>query len=253
VKQYFLSGKLPDWGKMRDWDNSERHVDLFMFIWLHPSWNEGVLLELRNAYVKSNLIILEDITAGFGNFLRWSTGMACQDYTDADEEEMQHALITDEHNELIFKILLGDLANRPGVLQQRNVLDEPIQIKYGFPEFCFGHIQEMGNWLAIKEMCPLNDDMLFQYDLPLEWWFDCSMRDKRAVESVTSDVNRPYVERAMYRIHHFETGAEGDTRRSRFAHKIRKILDEGQFISEIREMWEDVKAGKIVVEKPWED
>ena len=253
MKQYFLSGKLPDWEKMRDWDNSERHVDLFMFIWLHPSWDEELLLELRNAYVRSNLIVLEDIKAGFRNFLRWSVGMACQDYTDTDDEEMQHALVTDEHNELIFEILLGDLANRVGVLPQRNVLDEPIEIKYGFPEFRFNYILEMGNWLAIKEMCPLNDDMLFQYDRPLKWWYDCSLRDATALGSMTNDESRPYAEKAMSRIYHFETGVNGDTRRSRFAHKIRIILDEGKFIEEIREMWEDVKTGKIVVEKPWED
>jgi hypothetical protein len=128
-----------------------------------------------------------------------------------------------------------------------------VKVEYEFPKFSFGRITSMGNWLNIKKMYPINQDMLLQYDLPLDWWYSCSRRDKTALELVSDKDRKPFVERAMFRIHHFDINVEGDTKRSRFVNKIRKILDEGDFIDEIRNIWRNVKEGRIVVKDAWSD
>jgi len=251
IKQYFLTGKMPDWDKMRDYTSHERHLDIFMFIWLHPSWDEAVLRQLRDAYLFSNIVMLGDIDEGFGNFIRWGTGMACQDYTGDCEEELSYGLHTDGHNELLFKVLMGDLEKTNYELE----FYDPLQsrsVNYELPKFGFDCLASAAKWLIIKTMYPINEDMLYQYNLALEWLYQCSLEDTKTLKLInTNKASRASLEKALYRIHNFNTEKEGDTCRTRFVHKIRKILDEREFITEFKQMWEDVKADKIEVKDPW--
>jgi len=58
-------------------------------------------------------------------------------------------------------------------------------------------------------------------------------------------------QKALYCFYHFDTEKEGDTSQTHFVNKIRKILDEREFIPEFKKMWLDVKADKIEVKNPW--
>ena len=252
IKQYYLKGTMPDWDKFRDWDNPDRHLDLFLFIWLHPSWDEAVLTPLRDAYIASDLIVVGDINQGIGNFLGWSTVMACQDPTGR-ENEWGYILHTDGHNELLFKVLMGDLSKTRYELEfiDRGLGRE--KVIYDLPQSSLHSIHTMGTWLCIKTMLPFNNDMLFQYDLPLDWWYQSCTKDERFFDrDVYGKGQKPLIEKALWRIHHFDTGKEGDTCRTRFVTKMRKILDERPFIKDIKTMWEKVKAGEVQVEDPWE-
>ncbi len=252
IKQYFLTGKMPDWDKFRQWASYERHIDIFMFLWLHPSWDKEVLTPLREAYIASDLVQPDDIKIGFIVFLRCSIISACQDYTGFPAEEMKHVLVADGHNELLFKILIGDSSKKEYLLEPANTYP-PYSVIFKLPESQLRSLNEMGRWLCIKEMHPINEDMLFQYDQPLEWWYEsCTTDEDYFIKQAQETAHREFFRKALYRIHNFNTQKEGDTCRTRFVHKIRKILDEREFISEFKQMWEDTKAGKIEVKDPWQ-
>jgi hypothetical protein len=249
IKQYFLKGKMPDWDKFRDWNNSERHLDLFMFVWLHPSWNENLLSQLRDAYISSDEIVLGDVSQGFGILLSWGTVRACQDYTDRSDE-WPHCLHTHGHNELLFKILMSNLEKHCYELE---FLDRGLgreKRKLELPKSDLGAIFSMAKWLSIRKMLPINNDMLFQYDLPLEWWYQ-SVKNIENSNAFRFSSKKPYFEKALYRIHHFDTDKEGDTCRTRFVQKMRKMLDEREFMPEFKQVWSDVKTGKVELEDPW--
>lgn len=252
IKQYFMTGKMPDWDRFRDWNNTERHLDLFMFIWLHPSWDERVLTPLRDAYMASDLIVVDDIKQGIGIFLGWGTVMASQDYSGR-EDEWPHCLHTDGHNELLFNILMGDLSKTRYELEfiDRGLGRE--KVIYELPKSDIGKIGTMASWLCVKTMLPINNDMLFQYDQPLEWWYQSCDRDEKYFYERHRQATKPSIEKALWRIHHFDTEKEGPGPRTTFVTKMRKILDERPFIQDIKNMWQQVKAGEILPENPWED
>ena len=103
-----------------------------------------------------------------------------------------------------------------------------------------------GNWLCIKKMRPINEDMLYQYDRPLEWWYECRARNEDYFSGdLRAEALRNSFGKALYRICHFDTNLEGDTCRTRFVHRMRKILDERPFIKEFKDMWGKVKSGDV--------
>lgn len=247
IKDYYLRGKMPNWKGLKDWENDERHLDLFMFLWLHPSWDEVVLGELRDLYITSDLIIAQDVRKGFGGFLHSQINIAAAPYRHMKQVRFPYI---QGKGELLFKVMMGD----PGVAEYE-VQGHPTLCKkevYQLPRERLVSIGTMGAWLCIERMLPIHHDFLFQYDQPLEWWYD-SVKDSDFFSS-GNEFNMqlvPSLEKALWRIHHFDTEKEGDTCRTHFAYKIRKILDEREFVSEFKQMWLDVKAGKIQVQHPW--
>lgn len=251
IKQYFITGKMPDWDKFRDWNSTERHLDLFMFIWLHPSWDEVVLKPLRDGYITSKVITLDDIQVGLGGFLGWGIVSASQDYSKASEEELSQCLHTDGHNEVLFNVLMGDLDCTRYELEFKNNYLGSEAVVLNLPQGSLSQVCTMAAWLCVTTMHPINTDMLFQYDKPLEWWYRSCEKDEGFFNRNLNKKSQPYYEKALWRIHHFDTEKEGDTCRTRFVHKIRRILDERPFIKEFETMWQRVKSGDIQVEDPW--
>jgi hypothetical protein len=252
VKQYFLKGKLPDWEMFAEWENDDRHVDLFMFLWLHPSWDEAVLTSLRNAYMTSDQIVLDDLRAGFSTLIRWGTVMACQGFVTWSEEGKKSILDTDGHNEQLFRVMMGDLSQTDFEIarQPRWGNKKPI---FHLPVGDIEHIFSMGEWLCIENMLPINNDMLYQYDLPLEWWYlSCTQDQNYFLKDPHAEVLRDIMRRALWRILNFDTDKEGPGPRTTFVRKMRKILDERVFIKEIMDMWCQIKAGDVQVDRPWD-
>ncbi|MDE1462687.1 hypothetical protein [Spartinivicinus poritis] len=70
IKRYFLKSIMPDFEALSDWKSDFRHLDLFCFIWLHPSRDKQVLKKLRDAYMHSPLVGESDVWLGIGGFLR---------------------------------------------------------------------------------------------------------------------------------------------------------------------------------------
>jgi len=253
IKNYFLKGKLPDWDKLRHWDSYERHLDVFLFLWLHPSSDKEVLFKLFDDYIHSVVIRFDDIAAGYGMLLREFIIMASQDYSD-DLDELKYCILTDSKVEVLFEVMMKPALNQLKLELSFLYLDHSSpEIKVlDYSVASPRSIYEMGRWLCIQELKDFNNEFLFQFDDALEWWYQSFPVDPHFFENeAQSEAARNNTIKALYRIHHFDTEKEGDTCRTRFVHKIRKILDERDFIPEFKQMWEDVKSGKIEVKDPW--
>ncbi len=255
IKQYFLRGKLPDWDKLRHWGSYSGHLDLFLFLWMHPSHDKDFLKQLRDQFCQSIVIKARDIRCGFGDLFSPAIVMACQPYTDEEVDGaglIKNVLYIGE-NEFYFDVLMEDIEYLDKDLEFLYLDDYPPEkISVRVPTALFDWFTLMARWLCIEKMRKPNEDMLFQYDQPLEWWYNCRERNENYFAKVAQkEARRENYRKALYRIHNFNTEKEGDTCRTRFVHKMRKILDEREFISEFKQMWEDVKAGKVEVGDPW--
>ncbi|MBK8973483.1 MAG: hypothetical protein IPM37_19840 [Hahellaceae bacterium] len=247
IKDYYLRGKMPNWNGYKDWEDSSRHLDLFMFLWLHPSWDEGVLTELRDRYITSDLIVFEDVQKGFGEFLDSQIDIAAAPYRHMSQVIFPYI---QGKGELLFKVMMGN----PEITQYE-IQGHPTIGKKGMfelPKEDLTVLCTMGSWLCIANMLPIHNDFLFQYDQPLEWWYQSVHAVDVFAQNERHQKIKPQIEKALWRIHHFDTEKEGDTCRTRFVTKMRKILDERPFIKDIKTMWEKVKAGEVQVEDPWE-
>jgi len=259
IKDYYLRGKMPNWKSFKDWGDIDRHLDIFLFLWLHPSWDEAVLTELRNLYINSDLIVYRDVAKGISNFLDSQAVIASNPHYRS-MKRVGFPYI-EGHGELLFKVLFGDPTATEIDLECqahykiRKPYSSPGRPKYKpyfLPVLGYSMLCLMGRWLCTKKMLPIHEDFLFQYDQPLEWWYKGLATQK---DFFKDDYNQRSIwsyQEALYCIHHFNTDEEGDTCRTQFVEKIRKILDEREVAPEIEEIWAGVKSGKIVVENAWE-
>jgi len=247
IKRYFLKGTVPDFEALSDWKSDFRHLDLLCFIWLHPSKDKQVLKALRDAYIHSPLVDESDVWLGIGGFLRGGEIDASIEFKKGKKDTSGWRRYTGE-NELLFEILIGDLS-------------VPVYPEKGGTSWSIDKLRSeyrgifnMTKWLCNRQLNYINEDCLFQYDNYLEYWyFSCTQVkdfDEHAKRKVLEDSD--LIQQGLYRIHYFDTEKEGDTCRTRFVNKMRKMLDEREFIAEFKQMWLDVKAGKIEVENPWE-
>jgi len=253
IKNYFLKGKLPDWDKLRHWNSYERHLDLFMFLWLHPSSDREVLLKLRDNYITSVVIRLEDIDRGYGVLTGELITMASQEYTVEEKEGLKYLILTEGKGELLFDVMISKFDSTEKELEFLYLDDSPPEKRiFKTPIDNPKSIYKMGRWLCISNFTSINKEFLYQYDQPLEWWYHgLSQNEAYFDKEAQSEAVRRNFREALYRIYHFDTQKEGDTCRTRFVHKIRKILDEREFITEFKQMWIDVKSGKTTIKDPW--
>jgi hypothetical protein len=250
IKQYFLKGKMPNWGKYKEWDDLFRPLDLNLFLWLHPSEDIEVLNPLFQAYVKSELIHPHDVLKGYGSFLAHEFMRATSPYKSLEEYPFPYM---GRKNIIVFRILFGDINNARNIINihSNEISDLEESKDYIFNFLNYSHFLRMWHWLLQDAKSPLSMNCLYQYEDVLEWMTTTMVDGSEFIESLKHKVNLNNYYKALYCIHHFDTEKEGDTCRTRFVHKIRKILDERDFIPEFKQMWEDVKAGKVEVKDPW--
>jgi len=144
---------------------------------------------------------------------------------------------TQGNNELLFRLMCPD----PELIAPTN----------GHP-YSFRDVQGCGNWLILRR--PLHagaEDMLFQYDLPLETWYAQCGRNPDSYREVVLHQYEQWLLIGLYRIHHFDLAAEGDSPRSRFVHKFTTMLEQREFPAEFKALWDEVKRGEVEVEDAW--
>lgn len=252
IKDYFLRGKMPNWKGFKDWDDIDRHLDLFMFLWLHPSWDKAVLTELRDAYIASDLIVYEDVRTGAYNFLFSQITMTSIWYPYPKEKISNPDL--KGKGPLLLDVIMGDpnisqyeIEDRAGCIRRKKQIFE-------FPSGEYSDLSSAASWLKIKNILPINQEMLLQYDNALEWWYRGVANDDEYFEKKQNKnevtIGEYYI--ALYWIHYFDTEISTNPCQINFTHKIRKILDERDFVPFFKQMWLDVKAGKVVVKDAWE-
>lgn len=274
IKRYFFKGTLPDWEKLQDWDNEDGHLDLMLFLYLHPSQDEEVLRPLRDAYMSSYQVKPRDIMAGLRSLrsigeIRSCLGggvlFLCEDL----EKEIPHLteeleslpaygkkppytyykqliLHTQGNNERLFRLMCPDPEQRSFHLpaERRETL---------MPAYRYRDLWDWGKWLVLKPPLSMGaQDMLFQYDLPLKTWYaQCAQSQDDYELDVKPAALLPYMLVALYRIHNFDQQAEGDSPRTRFVRKVTGMLDEREFVPAFKAMWEHVKSGGVKIKNPW--
>lgn len=253
VKNYYLKGKMPNWKSLKVWEDSDRHLDIFLFLWLHPSDDIKVLKQLRDEYFGSTLILQRDLSVGYSSFLDSQITMASSRFPTLRRQpglKIPQYPYLEGKGEVLFKVLMESWEeNSHELLGQTDLGKKQV---FNYPKAQMSYIADMGKWLALEELLPLNKDFLFQYDFALAWWYQ-SVKDCDYYNN--SDFARqelPHHEKALYRIYAFDKEREGDPLRLSFAGKIRRILDEGDFkSSELKEVWGKIKTGKTIIAKAW--
>lgn len=249
IKQYYLAGKMPNWKKLKGWGDSSGHLDIFVFLWLHPSWDKDVLKSLHKTYLTSDLIIGRDVLEGYRNLLNSQITAAACPYTSVKEINFPYI---EGHGELLFDIFYGDLQQVESGIAANAALSsgQPLILPTGGGLF---NAITIVHWLKLEAMLPFHNEFLLQYDAVLELWYKgCSSDPDFFKKPRINKLRAPVLEEALYHIYHFDTEKEGDTCRTRFVYKIREMFDEREFIPAFKKMWENVKSGKIVIEKPWQ-
>ncbi|MCP5161916.1 MAG: hypothetical protein H7A00_09665 [Hahellaceae bacterium] len=252
IKQYFLRGTMPKWEKYRDWDDLYRHLDLNLFLWLHPSSDLDVLKGLYKNYMESDLIHEKDVLLGYALFLKHELMMATSPYKSLEDYPFP---FMGEKNIILFRILFEDLDYAKSqilrLLGSQESFDK--KARHIFEFLGYHHFLRMWLWLLQDSNSPLMLNCLYQYDDVVEWCMTTvtTNSEKEFLKEIAPKAGLKEYQKALYCIHHFDTEKEGDTCRTRAVHKIRKILDEREFIPEFKQMWLDVKAGKVEVKNPW--
>lgn len=242
LKRYYLKGELPDFRELKDWDNVERHLDMYSLVWLHPSNDPSVLVPLRDMYINSPLIVEQDVQFGlrmlFDSGCYWPT----VDFTGTDISKI---LYTGGLNKSIFEIFYGDF--------DKPYFPEDSKSKWSIYKFKYGyfHIIDMAKWTCAKTLSILSNDCLYQYDVYLDFWIRGCEVDKNFFSSESYQLYEPHIIKALHRINRFDADKEGDTARVRFVHKIRKLLDKHEFHPTLKALWAEVKNDTGDVKGLW--
>src|SRR5690606_37421311 len=256
IKRYFLKGDLPDWEKLNAGCDSDdvrdRHLDLATFLWLHPSTDYDLLKGLRDTYMQGYGRQPQDVLAGMGFLLDWGvrissdSGVACAVPSPNGKGYVNWKpgfVFFDGKGKLLFDLVYGSI--------------DGLTFNFGEEQQSFdvigpnlGSLQFADQWLCHKKLNEHGKSVLLQYDLPLEFMF-------RRINAEPQKLSREFArrrfvfEKALFRFHHFDIEKEGDTPRATFVAKIRKILDEGEHVAELKQLWEQIKRGESTVENPW--
>jgi hypothetical protein len=249
IKDYFLRGKMPKWETYRTWEVFDGHLDLFCFLWLHPSWDKDVLIELRDVYLRSNLKVKRDLKQGYSffksaSYIRSSGTISSELVGDPDWTDIP----VTGHPELMFELMYGI----NGVYE----FDEPIpragsKDKYEIPTLDWVVILFAGRWLNLPVLVKRHQEFILQYDLPLQHFLQRlkDVETYRAIEPSTIGNYNKFL-RTLYRIQNIHQ-VERSEQQVACAQKLYRLFETEEYLPEIKAMWNGVKSGEIEVPEPW--
>lgn len=278
IKRYFLRGTVPKWDKLLDWDDPDRHLDLFLFLCLHPSDDPDVLWPLRQAYLHSDRVRYDDVSNGISRFKRLSTCDYSPGCTDGEQPPLP---CCDGRNELFFDLLLGDGTETEIEIQGYSSFYGRKDL-YIFPRGEVSALFSMGRWLSFDKPEQLNTDFLYQYERPFAWWLKGSLEDKSFQRDVLPKLHpRPFIQEpgrelkpwelkkaqrqfnkqqetervrtasswywALWNIQQFDEARAVTAGQCRLAASLRKLFDEGEFYAELQLIWRQLKSGAVRV------
>lgn len=251
VKAYFLRGKMPNWAKYRDWKGLSRHLDLGMFLWLHPSNDPEVLNALYKTYMTSELIHPDDILVGYSFLLSHELSRA--PITKKSIADYPFRYMGDK-NIIIFRLLFADIDYaKDRVRSLLSPKDYERKISKTFEYLGYNHFLKIWAWLMQDAKSPLMLNCLYQYDEVLDWCLTTltEQNEYKYLSDVAEPVNVQLFQKALYCIYHFDQEKGEVSCRSRALVKVRQLLDDNDFIPEFKQMWEGIKSGEIEVKNPW--
>ena len=285
VKRYFLKGSLPHWKKLHDWDRDStvRHLNLLLFLYLHPSQDDTVLRPLRDQFMESpqalpvdrlgGITMLFSIGKGYatsgGTRLVSTSGLekelplAASQLPDAPAPYADCKIVeihTNGHNERLFNLMLPDLSQdtvQLPVTRDTYFRRAPRYFPWDHEElplrsfrFDLHNLWTMGQWLAFPATSSKGyNDMIFQYERPLDLWYqdvaNSAAPEGRWLEPLLI---------GLYRIFQFDLDNEPDeSPRTRFVHRMRALLTERQFSESFQALVKLAKNDRLAVQNPWSD
>lgn len=265
IKRYFFKGTLPDWSKLVYWDNSERHLDLLLFLYLHPSRDPAVLAPLRDAYLQLPYLVPDDVRKGLltllqigllrsceGGDCHWGRNFVVEDAPDL----LEHLPVVSDELVFIDLHLQGQMEQLFRLLYtdpQQLIIRSPQGYEARVPPHSVDDLWQWSRWLTLK--LPLSRgaaEMVYQYDYPLEFWYAQCARDELSFRAnIRNEGGVSMLLRALYRFYHFAEVQAADDPRAPFVRKVVQMLDERELVAPLRLLWNEVKAGEVEVEDPW--
>jgi len=252
IKAYFLRGKMPNWEKYQDWNKTFRHLDLRMFLWLHPSDAPEVLKPLYKNYMESNVIHHQDVIKGYGSLLDNELLRATSPYKSLKDYPFP---FMGNKNIILFRIFFEDIAYAKNcmirLLGGQEYFDE--KAAHLFEYNGYNHFLKIWTWLMQDATSPLMLNGLYQYNEVLDWCLTTltNIQEQEFLNALEHKVNHTLFQKALYCIYHFDEEKGEDSCRSRALVKVRQLLDENDFVPEFKQMWEGIKSGEIEVKNPW--
>lgn len=255
AKAYFLRGKTPNWEKwLGDSSKQEKPtLDLRLLLWLHPSEEVEVLKPLFKSFIESPLIRPVD-TSGIGSFLSTELMYSITTVKSLDEYNF---IYMEKKNKVIFDVMFADkdylieAAKTISVKPFRGNLyskQSPLRfIKSGYSHFSFYRLW-LSQTIPIKS---LSQDSLFQYPDVLEYMYICCQEDAGYFQDI-APVNLIKFHKLFYCVLNVTERHAVDSIYANSAKYLCKMFDEREFAPEFKQMWLDVKSGKIEVENAWE-
>ncbi len=253
IKQYFLRGKQPNWNKYKDWDKIGRPLNLFLFLWLHPSDDVAVLSEAYQAYMTSKLPHPKDILEGYSMFMGAELMTFSNDFKgDLALYCTKYPYVGDK-NITLFRVMYQDpdfikAQLKPHYRFEEHYLgaERAVFQYFGYMSFVY-----FGFWLLRAKTSPFCTNSLWQYPEVLELSLASFPYDYHFNNDIQHQIGIDTYLLALYRIYHFDLEQEGDTPRANAVRYLRKRLDELECRPEFKQMWQQVKAGEVEVNDPW--
>jgi hypothetical protein len=253
IKQYFLRGKMPKWEKYcNDLYEGSRHLDLMLFLWLHPSNDLEVLKPLYRCYMESDLIHPRDVTVGYRSLIIHELSSGTGKYKTLAKYPFP---FLGDKNIIVFRLLFEDIDYAKqrmfSLLDGQEGFDK--HTKDIFDYMGYHHFLFIKRWLLQGVKSPLMLNNLYQYDEVLDWCLTTlsSSKGNEFIEGIKTPVYVESFQKALYCIYHFDSEKNEDSCRSRALVKVRQLLDDNDFVPEFKQMWVGIKSGEIEVKKPW--
>lgn len=257
IKQYFLMGKMPNWKKYKNWDGDRRHVDLLVFLWLHPSEDFDFLVDMFRIYVDSDLIHYKDIVCAYEMFLKFELNPIR--WENNSVSRYQYPFLGNK-NIILFRVMVygiyySELAIE-NLLNDERVRNEKIlyleRIRKGDFGHSYSHFLFFRNWLLMPDDSPLSKSSLFRYDEVLDWIFiNIRSHDDSFLKAIEYKKNITLYHRALYCIFNYRKFRPESVEKVYAAAKLRQLISERELVADFKLMWEDIKNDRVPLKNPW--
>ncbi|MFL0807446.1 MAG: hypothetical protein K6L60_09175 [Oceanobacter sp.] len=253
IKQYFMKGKMPNWEKYKNWGGSKRHVDIFVFLWLHPSSDVDVLTGVCRLYLNLEIIHFKDLL-GWDCFLYSEFRWIVDPRLVLNETD---AIIVGVKNIAMFRAWISNYdlfrSRLFSMLGEFSILGFPRRPKVLCYYQTYVSFLYFRHWLLCDSKSVVTQTCLYRNLDVLEWIFTNfdSKAEAEFIESMKYQVNDDLYKKSLYCIFNYDTSIEDGTGRAEAVLKLRDFLNEYPYLQEFKKIWEDVNSGQVEVEDAW--
>lgn len=242
IEDFYPRGKLPSWRTLtrrwREYDETERHLDLFTLLWLHPSNEIEVLRELRDAYWTDGFGRTGyDVKAGFhilthlGIELAAINGEAVIETKDDPPVERPVSLQFDADTEVLATVMFEKL---------RGTDFQFGDSAYRLLTPGMNSIVRQTDWLAHDTLTAYGSKMMLQHPEALRF---CQIVVRADQKALSRQIKRRKRLVLFLRLcAGFQSDNPEDAPRVEFVEAVKRGFDEGSWPDELTALWSEVLA-----------